>query len=112
MQETLCSRSLLPHWRSLLVQFNLVTLIAFIVGAMGFPALIIFPYFLWKHHRAQKALQNGALETPGLLPSWQAQVRGCSLHVHACSFCNFALSLPCMHVMGVVQALSSCPLQR
>ncbi len=70
------------------VQMNLVHLIAWVIGIMGLPALLLFPLFLWKRHQSQKALANGALHAPGLLPSWHGQVR---------PFLSLPCPCPCLH---------------
>ena len=56
------------------MQYYGVTMICLFVGTMGFPALIIFPVFLWRRKIAQRAVANGALSAPGMLPRFRGQV--------------------------------------
>lgn len=56
------------------MQYNLTIMVGLFVGAMGFPALLIFPVFLWRRYRSQKVMASGGLNAPGLLPSWRDQV--------------------------------------
>ena len=55
------------------LQWNITELVGLLAGTMGFPALIIFPVFLYRRRRCQKAVANGALSWPCMLPGWQVR---------------------------------------